>query len=178
MSHYSLLVQIPKGEKNIKNYVSEALAPYDETSPACKKEKWDWYDLGGRWKNLLCTKKGKDTFIAKIKDIDFKKMQEESLISLKTSWEAAESLNDGLRHLIYGIKPGMTKEEYLENLKFFSTYAVLTKDNSWVSPGEMGSFGLEYEKTESKSVWSQKFFERFIQPLDPEDIIVIVDCHI
>lgn len=37
--------------------------------------KWDWYEIGGRWKDMLLTKKGEKTNSALVKDIDWNKMQ-------------------------------------------------------------------------------------------------------
>lgn len=58
-----------------------------------------------------------------------------------------------------------------------TTYAVLNSDG-WFAPGRMGWFGMSSEGDDDKLTWDAEFYKRFIKPLDPEDIITIVDCHI
>jgi hypothetical protein len=81
----------------------------------------------------------------------------------------------GMRSLIYGIKPGTTKEQHQETAALFTTYSVLTKDGEWVSKGDMGWFGMSANESED---WTEAYHENFINQLNGEDYVVIVDCHI
>ena len=42
----------------------------------------------------------------------------------------------------------------------------------------MGWFGCSDETPEAQRDWDENFRSRFIDTLDPEDTVVIVDCHI
>lgn len=129
--------------------------------------KWDWYDIGGRWRNQLLTKKDNDdtfennSFVehfgyfkdikpapkgykwvngAKIKDIDFNKM------------------NEG-------------KEEP------FYTWA-LVDENGWYEQGKMGWWAMSDATDESIDQFNEKFQEYIKAEENQEKYLVIVDCHI
>lgn len=128
------------------------------------KSKWDWYEIGGRYINILLVKKDvkgidgtpglfcgdflnketpqgyKWTNGAKIKDVDFKKMEE------------------------------------LSNEKFYTWALVDEKD--WYEQGKMGWWAMN-DATEKTT---QSFIAKFQEYVNAEDnqekYIVIVDCHI
>lgn len=57
--------------------------------------KWDWYDIGGRWGNLLLLKNGDTANSAKVKDIDFDKMEDFRTYAVLTpngQWHAPGSM--------------------------------------------------------------------------------------
>ena len=52
--HYSLLVILnteerPNNEDEIDTLIEAAMLPFKEYSYESDKEKWDWWDIGGRW---------------------------------------------------------------------------------------------------------------------------------
>lgn len=129
--------------------------------------KWDWYDIGGRWRNQLLTREDNDdTFEhnsiaehlgnfkdikpapkgykwvngAKIKDIDFNKM------------------NEG-------------KEEP------FYTWA-LVDETGWYEQGKMGWWAMNNATDESTEQFNKKFQEYIKAEENQEKYLVIVDCHI
>lgn len=73
----------------------------------------------------------------------------------------------------FGVKPGKTLEQELEEVSPIITYAVLM-DGQWYQRGEMGWWGIT---TDEDDQWDVKFKELF-DNLDPEKYITIVDCHI
>ena len=104
--------------------------------------KWDWYQLGGRWKNSFALKDGADglsgegSMISPIEskkgyvdsalkgDIDFFKMMEEEMELAKKHWMQAKTADVNKRNWKYGIGKDTTIEEYISP-KDFSAYAVL-----------------------------------------------------
>ena len=68
------------------------------------------------------------------------------------------------------------KENYVNSESAFSTYAVITPDGEWHSPGKMGWFGTSSEKVEDSQKFVDTYNEKFIEPYK-DKIITIVDCH-
>lgn len=129
--------------------------------------KWDWYDIGGRYRNSLLTKiENEDTFEhnsfvehflskddtrkapkgykwvngAKIKDIDFNKM------------------NEG------------------EDEPFY-TWA-LVDEKGWYEQGKMGWWAMNGATKESEEAFIKKFCEYIKAEENQDKYLVIVDCHI
>lgn len=135
-------------------------------------KKWDWYEIGGRWSNMLLSKSGFRSNYLQLKDIDWDGMNEKSKKAALETWNNTSS--EVLR-LFNGIKKDDTKESFIEREGVFSTYAVVTPDGKWHSKGEMGLFGVS---TGEKENWNKNFYDNFIKDADQELILVIVDCHI
>jgi hypothetical protein len=164
--------------------------------------KWDWYQIGGRWQGMLLVKdtakadigevslvvgKGHEDKTpapkgykwvdsAKVKDIVWDKMQEITAKEREKTWEEAmDKEYESIREAYFGVKPGMTKEEYLNKMSMFSTFAVITPDGKWYEKGQMGWWAVVSNEEED---WDEKYKERFIDTADPEWTLTIVDCHI
>ncbi len=139
----------------------------NELSTYNPNSKWDWYDIGGRFRNTLLTKiTNEDTFEhnsfaehmgmfednreaptgykwvngAKIKDIDFNKIEE----------------IDG--------KP-------------FYTWA-LVDENGWYEQGTMGWWAMNDATDESTNNFAKRFKEYIKLPENQDKYLIIVDCHI
>ncbi len=145
------------------------------------QSKWDWYSIGGRWANSLYLKPdvvpngGAAVDSAIAANIDFARMQD--LENPMPSYEEAKAN--------YLLGPAAfedrypTEEIYIQRHIKFHTYAVITPNGVWHSPGEMGWFGLSSEKADEFAQWVDDYWDRFIQPaIDCDGIITIVDCHI
>lgn len=55
---------------------------------------------------------------------------------------------------------------------------MITPDGEWHEQGEMGWFGIGSETEEEAVVFKETYFDAFIKNADPEQFMVIVDCHI
>lgn len=164
--------------------------------------KWDWYEVGGRWGGSLKLKNGGTTDEDYAGQIDWDKMfsleperekrasefwDEYVLQKLPTEMqdrtveEVNKYLNDKFGFILYRreyyLERYKDKEEYLRRQATWTTYAVLD-EKGWHAPGEMGWFGCSSEDADQQRDWDENFRSRFIDTLDPEDQVVIVDCHI
>lgn len=57
------------------------------------------------------------------------------------------------------------------------TYAVLD-DDGWHAPGRVGWFGSSSAEGAEKAEHNRTFVDRYIKTTGPDDLLVIVDCHI
>lgn len=56
-------------------------------------------------------------------------------------------------------------------------YAYLMRDGKWLARGDMGWFGLSSDTVESREAYDVAVNGR-IASLDPDVVLVLVDCHI
>lgn len=169
-------------KEEIKYYepdeISEDGGIYSTYNP---DSKWDWFEIGGRWKDMLIINNSENAKnpikvnSALVKDIRWDLMIEESKKHIepyekyiKTSFYSKEYLE----------KLYPTEESYIRYMTEFSTYAVLTPDGEWYEPGKMGWWGLSYATPEEERNFSENYVERFIKIANPDWKLTIVDCHI
>ena len=145
--------------------------------------KWDWYEEGGRFCNMLKLKGGATCDSARIADLDFS-IDENLYKESKKWWEDFISPGekkdeyDGFYNLEYFTDRYKDAEEYATRNSSFTTYAVLTPDGEWHAPGEIGWFGCSSETSDEMRDWDLNYKKRFIDESDPDWIMTIVDCHI
>ena len=144
----------------------------DNGNPA--EETWGEYDPDDRFNCL------------KIKDIDFSPDKDEYDNAL-AFWKLyiednVDTTKDGrplsLCTREYYLNRYTSKEDYAEKASSFITRAVITPDGVWHEPGQMGWFGLSSESDDEWRDWAETYKEKFIDNQDPENYMVIVDCHI
>ncbi|MDD7755241.1 MAG: hypothetical protein PUJ51_12170 [Clostridiales bacterium] len=166
------------------------------------KSKWDWYQIGGRWRGLLKAKKGEigersffdinggynsnEYDSALVSDLHFDIDQEEYDKYIRF-WEIVvedSPLKEGEEKPVNWYK----KEYYLDTYKnkeifakcrtSFSTFAVVLPNGEWCEKGKMGWFGVSSETSDEELDWDLHYKERFIDTAKPDWTITIVDCHI
>lgn len=153
-----------------------------------KNAKWDWYELGGRYRGSLKAAMGelgkpswtnKDDSVpdgsfdkALIADIDFSPSQEEYDKAIEY-WNTHDS------------DPWFNKEKwdndprkYAEFCSLVGWRAVITPDGVWHEVGETGWFGYYGESIDEKVEWYLNFYDRFIKPQSPDCTLAVYDCHI
>lgn len=143
------------------------------------QSKWDWYEIGGRFCNMLkCKEKvGYRKDQAYAIDIDFDGMRDEMAKSL-TSYDDFMT-RDSLWNPEYLKQMFPDEQTYIAKKTCFKTYAVITPDGKWHAPGEMGSWAMSSETPEERTEWDLKYYERFIVPAIKNNWhLTIVDCHI
>lgn len=152
--------------------------------------KWDWYQIGGRWSHLLHKKDGTKCDMGQVKDLDFRPQQKE-IEEAQRFWEIFvehQELKENeeepfsLYNSEYYKEKYGSKEQYIQCSTGLRTFAVLIqqKDGSstWHEKGEMHWFGMSGETPDEGRTYEMTFKERFLDTLDQEDYITIVDCHI
>jgi hypothetical protein len=56
-------------------------------------------------------------------------------------------------------------------------YSYLTQDGEWLSPGDMGWFGMSSDTPETREAYDIEINKR-ISEADPDTVLIVVDCHI
>lgn len=148
MSHYTVCV--------VGEDYKKLLEPFNENGSTNEtyntKSKWDWYQLGGRWNNLLKLKPNSTSGIQGSK-----------------SWMSLTKEKPGFTDS--ALKKDIDWEH--ESMKNFTTFAFLSKDG-WLDEGLMGWFGSYEVKDENWNIT----FKKLLDGISGEDRISIIDCHI
>ena len=205
MSHASVLVAVAP-TSDVEAAVAREMAPFDENGDWFGDgSRWDWWEIGGRFSGLLCPtdvmRRG-DVDLAALG-----RAREAALRAAfaKAKREAAKDPSFPVA-MVYGVEPDETVEQYLARRTgghpFPAHYAFL-HDRAWNESERMGWFGSRvraecavantdgvclYEKKGAKVVswnqphdeadWPGKFYERFVEPLPPDTLLVTVDYHV
>jgi hypothetical protein len=152
------LYELYKSSSNPESFDDEgnSISTYNEDS------KWDWWQIGGRWAGHLHGNDG-----LRLKDIQFNRVHTKS--KAKLMYKENEKFKKEFKSF----------DKFYEYAKYKLTYSVLnSKTNEWIEPGEMGWFAQTDETVDSKIAYIKKCKELFTKDLDPEDWVIIVDCHI
>lgn len=148
--------------------------------------KWDWYEVGGRFRDFLKLRNGEITDSAPIKELDFSSDKDVYQRALRF-WDIIvdhKPLEEGEKKPFNLYKEDYYREYYGNRETYaryrsqFSTYAVVTPDGKWHGKGEMGWWGCSSETADEAKDWEEHYKERFIDAADPDWYITIVDCHI
>lgn len=96
------------------------------------------------------------------------------------SWETNVAPTDERRHwsdVLVEIDESTLLRDYAHCFNPIATYAGLD-DDGWTAPGSMGWFGCSDDEPEAYVKWKRDFHDRFIAAAGPDDLLVVVDCHI
>lgn len=149
----------------------------DEISSYNPNSKWDYFTVGGRWNGLLVNKSGKTADILKVKNIDFDKIITKSRAQKEYDKEIILNKKTKIAEKIYKNEFKSFKNFY-EHRKYAITYAVLdSRNNKWIEPGQMSWFAMSNETSFTRADYYRTCHDLFLS-LDPEDEVIIVDCHI
>lgn len=71
------------------------------------------------------------------------------------------------------------REDYVQAARTAAVpgYALLDLEGHWVAPGEMGWFGSSSDNEDTRAAYHNKVNE-YLDALDPETLVVLVDAHI
>lgn len=148
--------------------------------------KWDWWQIGGGWADILRLKDGTTANGAFVKDVDFTPDKEAYAKGLRF-WDVVvkgESIlphenKEDFFHLWnrdYYIERYDNRYSYADHVSEFSTYAFVTAGGSWFESGKMEWFGLDNADRRSITEYESRLAE-YIEK-NPELYITIVDCHV
>lgn len=163
-----------------KYYDAENLDPItgDHYTTYNPNSKWDWYEVGGRWSDMLFAKDDmcRHDSLA-VSNINFDIMRECELEGLTPYQEYING--DHFYKKEYLLSRYPNEETYIKKMTEFSTFAVLTPDGQWHEKGEMGWFGCSSETSDEDTAWCDGYYDAFIKPaLENGWWLTIVDCHI
>ena len=148
MTHFTVGIIVPPKIRNLKAYIAQQMAPYDENRTSARNSidhlltRWDWYHIGGRWDGWIT-----DNPQSSDNGFNFGKEHETVENNLATT-EAA---------LAGGKIP----------------HAIVTPDGEWHERGEMGWFAVI---THEREDWDEA--ARDILRRHPGHRIIILDAHI
>lgn len=151
--------------------------------------KWDWYQIGGRWSNMLKKLDGTRCDECEVKDLDLS-LDKDMYEKAKRFWEVVvdkQPLKDGeyadgftswYKDSYYKDTFG-DKETFAKDKASLSTLAMLL-DGKWYEQGKMGWFGMSDTTSNSLKEYT-KFFNKTLEELKethPHATVTLVDCHI
>lgn len=160
--------------------------------------KWDWYQLGGRWKGFFKLKEGTTGEVgesgvfnneaeegwvdqAKKGDIDWEfikknniKTRTENFIRIKREINEGKISEEGVL-LLYGLKKDDTIQTYVDRGMTPVTFAVI-KNGEWYQKGDMGWWGITTNEKDPAD-WDAEF-QKLIDSVDDDTLLSVYDCHI
>ena len=151
--HYAIAVTVPAGEV--------AMEWVENVLPEHEGRFWDWYAIGGRWNDYWTTKSGEKTNGTWVGEIDWEGMVAEQITKAGKAYDGDSKFID---------RENCTREEYIKLFRNVATFGWITKEKDWVDRWGDG------EKEISNEIW-EKEFRKYIQSLDPNDVLVLVDFH-
>ena len=123
--------------------------------------KWEWFSIGGMWRNFISLKNGGHADSAPIKDIDFD--NDERYYFILNWWYSNYDKFDTnpetreFKKYSAGEFARMKSRFYARNLLV---------DGKWICFDE---------ENVSEKEWAESFYDRFIKERDESDVITIVD---
>ena len=153
--------------------------------------KWDWYVVGGRFRDALPIKEGEHVVkvnVAKIKDIHFDLAGEDKEY-LKRFWEIivegdeprnekeAKMVEENIWKPQHYIDIYETKENYIKTNSTFYPWAFVN-ETRWYERGKMGWWAMSDATSESIKDFTNFFDEYVNSPEHQDEYLTIVDCHI
>lgn len=154
-----------------------------------KDAKWDWYEIGGRWSDMLKKLDGTRCDECEVRDLDLS-IDKDMYEKAKRFWEVVvdkQPLKDGeyadgfsswYKDSYYKDTFG-DKETFAKDKASLSTLAILL-DGKWYEQGKMGWFGMSDTTSDSLKEYT-KFFNKTLEELKethPHATVTLVDCHI
>lgn len=123
-----------------------------------EEAKWDWYQMGGRWRGRLKLKQPDDQH------------------HLYDGWEFSEKNHGGEYNRLR--KEGYCDQALvgeISNLEEIVTFAIV-KDGEWYEKGKMGWWGVVTDQKD-EDVWKEEV-KKLLQGLSDDTLLTILDCHI
>ena len=167
--------------------------------------KWDWWEIGGRWRNFLrllpekTGKRGSDCYL-QVGDVCYPERCDHALVADCDLSPEPDEINQNIRiweRVVEGSpmrkdeKPVLNifkpeyylsqygdKETYAKMVSYPMPYAFITAEGEWHETGSMGWFGLDDATPEGRKAFIEAY-EAYLKKAQEEHLyITIVDCHI
>jgi hypothetical protein len=152
--------------------------------------RWDWYEIGGRWKDVLVIKDDAQgysgTWIHEKENPEGKPYKFIAQAFKKdVDWVMTYALERKRNERLYDeMEPeardkweyqGKTREDYVRNYSWLPIHSVLI-DGEWQDSDEMNWSNMKGDDEEYKK-WGQHI-QSIIDRCDEDELLTIVDCHI
>lgn len=204
MSHAAVLVAVEGDIRNIEKLVAEQMRPFDENDECFRAgSRWDWWKIGGRYSGFLS---GVGDVVRR-SELSLDRILAENRKRAVRWWTEAQAESEIVRGMAYGIRKDDTIESYLARGESMSFFAFL-RNWQWHENERLGWFGgtakteceiAAKEAIEGKCLhqqvidgkiarviawgepderWKEKYWGRFVEPLDPNTILALVDYHV
>lgn len=206
MSHFAVYVVVPKEDMlNMEDYIENILAPYWEeleVKPYISEKK---EEIEAKFEEIK--KQINETDLDKLPDYlrPYKREKDINKMSIKEfckSWYGEEMDKAGNTLTTYNPNSkwdwfeigGRFEKRFIENgipsdkiqikelidtttnkdFKNLVPFAFVNREGKWFEQGNMGWFGIS---SNEKDIWIDEFKELLLNE-NPEDYLIIVDCHI
>ena len=161
-----------------ENYEGCLNADGDVLSTYNPNSKWDWYEIGGRWKDILILKDNTQCDEALVSEIDFEAMRKRDVDKL-TPYKEAMKERWSFTNEEYMRKLFRDEAEYIRLDTTFRTWAVVTPNGEWHTHGDADMFGTTCAAAKGEREWIMSYHERFIKPAIEKDWwMSFVECYI
>lgn len=152
--------------------------------------KWDWYEVGGRFCNLIPLTDGSFDNEADMCDVNINYRDEKEYTRAIKFWklyidgeipvteEEKEIIKYSLYKKEYYTKRYKDAEDYADDCSAFTFYAALLPNGEWLEPGSVGWWGISLATEEAEIAWRSKVKDVLKQAQKENWHITIVDCHI
>jgi hypothetical protein len=129
--------------------------------------KWDWYEIGGRWKNELLFTDGTRGDGAEKSEVDFRGMKEDKLQEAEKIWNEYMKESHKIERVVsdrelrdkLGISERETKKEFLDRDTSFKCYSFLDSSGDWHDD------------------ITQEQFDKLLAEVLDDEYITVVDYH-
>jgi hypothetical protein len=154
---------------DLETMLEEAHPLHDKPDPDCTDcegtgkrtttynpdSRWNWYQVGGRWRGYFKLKQGATGQLGEAGAFDNEPLHDADIARAgDIDWQAMR--------------------EHARQASV-ATYAVL-HDGTWHARGDMDWFGISNDIM-TYAEWDKEFSE-LVDSLDPDDEVTVVDCHI
>lgn len=152
--------------------------------------KWDWYEIGGRFSDIIPLKGGGFADEAEMSDVDIDYRNQEEYQRALRFWQiyvdgqepVTEEEREEIQHQWYNreyyIERYDNAEDYADWCSGFHFYAALLPTFKWLEPGKMGWWGISSAEAEDEKAWHKQVREILKQAQEENWYITMVDCHI
>ena len=156
---------------------------YDETGNALSEENadghWNTCNIGKNFAIPLKLKDGSESYSARKKDVDWNAMHKANKKVYETAWELVmedkQPSNDEERTIYNAMQDKQlyfskfkNKEHYVDYSTSYWNFAYVDEKHKWV----------DINSAKNDEEWINTFYERFVLPLQDDDLITIFECSV
>lgn len=207
MSHASLLVNIAN-TKDIEKEIQYQMEPFKENGWFSDGSRWDWYQIGGRYSNrihnkdIILIKELSQELLLQEKRDRYNQAFKEATKELVKDQKAPVNSIYGFDPREESVDDLMLNESPLNSYAFLRNRhwneaerlgwfgSTMATECEIKNPNDadvaVNKCLFVHEETgariivwnEPQELWSKNFWKRFIEPLDPESLLIMVDYHV